>query len=165
MGKAISCECECCCITVILEDECITKALVVFQVQHPIAIGPQHILDRTNWQGGQGALVIGGFHDHLVRSHAIHAIKQTIALAVKVALDAERREFVGDYADGPARCIWAAAVTSIGQDFRRRFRLVPQAERAKTLALHTHAFAHKVGRPLSAISRDNDPATCNRVLT
>src|SRR5579859_225227 len=37
-------------ISMILEDESVAKPLVILEIQHAIAISPQHVLDRANRQ-------------------------------------------------------------------------------------------------------------------
>ena len=97
-------------IAMILENQRVAEALVVLQIQHAIAIGPQHFLDGPVRKRGQRALMIGRFDDHFVRAHAVHAVEQAFALAIQVAFDSQRGKFIGDHANGPAGRIRPAAV-------------------------------------------------------
>src|SRR3989442_153677 len=122
-------------LAVVLENQDVTEALVVFQVEDAVAIGPQHLFEGFLGHGGQRALVIRRFDDHFVRPDTVHAVKQPLALAVEVAFDAQRRELVRDDADSPAGAIPRAAVPAVGQNLGRRLRLITVAKRAKAFPL------------------------------
>ena len=127
-----------CGIAMIFENERVAKPLIVLQVQHAIAIGPQNVLNRAVRQGGESALVIGGLNDHFVRAHAIHAVKQAIALAVEVAFDAQRGKFIGNYTNGPTGRIRASAVAPVGQNFRRGLSSLPKQNGQKPFPQCAH---------------------------
>src|SRR6266849_2515049 len=146
-------------LAVVLENQDVTEALVIFQVEDAVAIGPQHLFDGSLGHRGQRALVIRRFDDHFVRPDTVHAVKQSLALAIEVAFDAQRRELVRDDADSPTGAIPRAAVAAVGQDLGRRLRLIAVAKRAKALPLDLYAFANEVGRPLRPVGRDDHPST------
>ena len=73
--------------------------------------------------------MIRRFNDHFVRADAVHLVEQAFAFAVQIAFDPQRGKFIRDHAHVPARRIWAAAVSSVLQNLRRRLRFVARAKR------------------------------------
>src|SRR5713101_7633892 len=151
-------------LAVVLENQDVTEALVILQVEDAVAIGPQHLFDGSLGHRGQRALVIRRFDDHFVRPDTVHAVKQSLALAVEIAFDAQRRELVRDDADSPTGAIPRAAVAAVGRDLGRRLPLISIAKWAKAISLHLHAFANEVGGPFSAVGRDDYPAAGYGIL-
>ena len=107
---------------VILENQNVAEALVVFQVQHAVAVAPQHVFHGALRQRRQRRCMLRRFDDHFVRADAVHLVEETFAFAVQFAFDAQRRKFVGHHANAPAGRVGAAAVAAIDQNLRRRLR-------------------------------------------
>src|SRR5690348_17833408 len=106
-------------LAVIFKKQNVSEATVILQIEYAVTIRPQNFFDGSFRKRSKGVLVIRRFDDHFVRADSVHAIKKALALAVEIALDSERWEFVGHNAHAPARCVPAAAVPSIRQNFRR----------------------------------------------
>ena len=133
-------------LPVILEKQNVAEAAVVFQIEHAIAIGPQRFLDCLLRHGRKRELMVGRFDDHLVRAHAVHAVEQSVAFAVQVAFDAQRRKFIGHHAQRPSRRVPPAAVASVSKDFRRSLSFIPGTERTNPHSLDLNALAHEIRR-------------------
>ena len=109
---------------VILENQNVAKSPVVFQVEHAVAEGPQHIFDLLFGHRRERAAMVGRFDDHFVRADAVHAVKQAFAFAVQVSLDAQRGKFIGNHAHLPARRVRAASVAAVLENLGRRLRFI-----------------------------------------
>ena len=107
-------------LAVIFENQDVAEALVVFQVEHAVAVRPQNVFDsafsaRLRERRG----VIRRFDDHFVRADAIHLVEQAFAFAIEVAFDAQRRKFIRHDANATSpACLFAAAVAAVHQNFR-----------------------------------------------
>ena len=99
---------------------------------------------------------------------AIHFVEHAFGLAVKVALDSERGEFVRHHAHCPAGRVTlrlgAILVGTIGLNFRRGLAFVSVAKRAKA-ALHLYRFAGKVSGAFGAVGGNNYPAADDGVFS
>lgn len=86
---------------VILEDEDVAEAKIFTEVQHPIPIGPEHVLDFLGRHVGQAVFVTCRFDYDLVGSDPVHPVVETETFAAEIAFDLEGRELIGDDADRP----------------------------------------------------------------
>src|SRR3984893_13298345 len=151
-------------LAVVLKEQDVAKSAVVLQVEHAVAVGPQHFLNCLLRQRRERAHVIRRFDDHFVGTHSVHPVEQAFALAVQAAFDSKRGKFIRHYADRPAGRVLAAAVPSIGQNFRWSLTFIPGAERTHAGSLDLNALAHKIHGTLASIGRNNYPAARNRIL-
>src|SRR5689334_18772123 len=149
----------------ILEDENIAEALVVFQVEHAVAIRPQNIFDGARRKRGERGHVVGRFDDYFVGADAVHFVEEAFAFAIEIAFNAESGEPVGNDTDIPAGRVGAAAVAAVDENFGRRLAFGAGTEGAILGAGYEDAFTEKIGRALSAIGGDNDPASCDGIFT
>src|SRR5258707_844900 len=151
--------------SVIFEDQNVAEALVVFQVEHAVAVGPQNIFDGPRLESGERGHVVGRFDDDFVGADSIHFVEQAFAFAVEIAFDAERGKAVGNDANVPAGSVGAAAVAAVDENLGRRFAFSSGAEGAILGPRDNHAFAEKIGGALSAIGGNDDPAARDGIFT
>ena len=103
--------------------------------------------------------------DYFVRADAIHAIEESFPFAVQSAFDAQRRKLVGDHADRPSRSVFAAAVTTVGENFLRRFAFIARAEGTNgRVAFYVHTLPNEIHGALAAIGGNDDPTSGNGIL-
>jgi len=100
---------------------------------------------------------------------AIHPIKHPISLTVETALNAERRELVGDHTNRPARGITlgrrsAVGIWPVGLDLGWSFGLVSVTKWAKPTP-DLYFITDKVGGTLGAVGGNYDPASHDRVFS
>src|ERR1700674_1471629 len=150
---------------VIFEDEDIAEALVVFEVEHAVAVSPQNIFDGARGKRSEGGHVVGRFDDYLVGADAVHFVEEAFAFTVEIAFDDERGEAIGDDANIPAGRVGAATVAAVNENFGRRFAFGAGTEGAILGAGDEDAFAEKIGRALSAIGGDDDPTARDGIFT
>src|SRR5712664_3715481 len=150
---------------VIFEDEHVAEALVVFQVEHAVAVGPQNILDGARRERGEGGHVVGRFDNDFVSADAVHLIEEAFAFAVEIAFNDERGEAIGNDANVPAGSIGAATIAAVNENFGRRFAFGAGAEGAILRAGDEDAFAEEIGGALSAIGGDDDPTARDGIFT
>src|SRR5260370_38030657 len=150
---------------VIFENEDVAEALVVFQVEHAVAVGPQNVFRSAGRERGERGHVVWRLDDHFVRADAVHFVTEAFAFAVEIALDAQRGEADRYDANAPAWRVGAASVASVNQNFGRRFALGARAERAVLLPGKEDAFAEKVGGALRTVSGNDDPAARDGIFT
>src|ERR1700745_1145643 len=98
---------------VIFEDEDVAEALVVFQVEHAVAVSPQHVFRGAGRESGERGHVIWRLDNHFVSADAVHFVKEPFAFAVEIHLDAKRGEAIRDDANAPAWRVSAAAVAAV----------------------------------------------------
>src|SRR5260370_40499991 len=103
----------------ILENENVTEALVILQVQHAVPVAPQHVFDGTFGKGGECCKMVWRLNHDFVCADSVHLVKETFSFTVQIALDAQSREFVWHNANAPAWRVWASAVASVNEDFGR----------------------------------------------
>src|ERR1700719_4915223 len=60
---------------VILEDEDVTEALIVLEVQHAVAVGPQHIFHGARGKRRERGGQLRSFLSNLVRADAAHFVE------------------------------------------------------------------------------------------
>src|SRR5882762_8475560 len=150
--------------SVILENQHVAEPLVVLQIQHPVAIRPQYILQRALRQRSQRRRVIRRFDDHFMRADSVHLVEQPLALFIEFAFDPQRRKFVWHHSNGPSRSVRTTAVSPVHQHLIRSLPFVPRTEWTIFRILLHHAFAQEIHRPLASLGRNNHPAACNRVF-
>src|SRR6202011_4832610 len=144
---------------VVLEDQDVLEPPVFFQVQYAIAEGPQDVFNALGRKGGQAGGMIGRFDNDLMRADPVHFVEHAFGLTAEIALNPERREFIGYDADCPARSValWGRATIRswpVGLNFGWGLGLVAIAKGAKA-AFDLHIFADKVGGALGAVGRDD----------
>src|SRR5438270_14005206 len=98
------------CFAVIFENQNVAKALVVFQVQHAVAITPEYIFHSTYGKRRKRCGVIWRLYDHFMRADSVHLVEQAFALAVEVALDSQRGKSIGHHPQLPSRRVRATAI-------------------------------------------------------
>ena len=103
-------------------------------------------------------------HDFM-RADSVHLVKETFPFAVQFTLDAQRGEFVWHNPDAPARRVWASAVPSIDENFRRSARFIAHTEGTILLFSGDDALPKEVVRPLPSFRRNDHPSARDRVLT
>src|SRR5271154_116665 len=89
--------------SVILEEQNILEAAVFFEIENTIAEGPEHVFNSFRRKRRESRGVFRGFDDDFVSADAVHLVEHAFGLLVQIALDAERRKFIGNDTDGPAR--------------------------------------------------------------
>src|ERR1700683_3184355 len=151
-------------LSVILKQQDVAKAAVILQIQHAIAVGPKHFLDRFITDGGERGFVVRRFDDYFMGADAVHAVEEAFAFVVQAAFNAERRKLVGHYAQRPAGCVFSAAVAAIGEDFGGSFSFIAGAERTIRVALDLNAFADKIHGAFGAIGGNDNPAPGNWIF-
>ena len=145
--------------TVILENHDVPQPDVPFQIKHPLAPGPEHLLDLRLRKRRERLRVARRFDNHFVRADAVHPIEEPLAFAIEIALDAQRRKFVGHDTDIPARAV------APGENLRRRLVFVSLAERAMLVAFGGDCFDLKIAGALLPLGRDDDPAARDRIFS
>src|SRR5713226_7711282 len=148
----------------VFENEDVAKALIIFQIQHTVAIAPEHVLHGTFGQCGERCKMVWRFDHNFVRADSIHLVEETLSLAVQFTLDAQCWKLVGHNPDAPAGSIWASTVPPIDEDFRRGSSLIAHAERAILLFPWDDTLTEKVVRTLPSFRRNDHPAARDRVL-
>src|SRR5215475_5757830 len=106
---------------VILKNQDTAEALVVFQIEHAVAVSPKNIFESAFGNRRERGSMIRRFNYDLVRADAIHFVEKTFALAVQFAFNFQCRKFVGYNTNRPAGGVRAAAISSIDEQLRRRF--------------------------------------------
>ena len=124
---------------------------------------------RSSEAARQGRGVVGSLDDDLVGADAVHPVEHALGLAVQVAFDSQRREFVGHDAHRPAGRIAlgrrpAVRVGTISLNFGRSLALISGTERAEA-ALDLYGFAHEIGGTFGAIGGDDNPAADDGVFS
>ena len=121
------------------------------------------MFDGTIGEHRQRVVVIRSLDDHFVRADPVHAIEQAVAFAVEPAFNSQRRKFIWYHPNCPSGRVFAASISAVGNNLRRRLAFVAGTKRTNTFALYFDAFAQKFVRTLTAFRGNNDPSTRNRV--
>src|SRR6266478_1982912 len=150
--------------SVIFEDENIAEALIVLQVQHAVPIAPEHVLHGAFRQGGERCKMVWRLNHDFVRADSVHLVKETLSLTVQFALDTQGGKFVGHNPDAPSWRVWASAIPSVDEDFRRSSSFIAHAEWAILLFSRDDALTEKVVRTLPSFRRNDHPSARDRVL-
>src|SRR5216684_3062388 len=150
---------------VILENQNVTETLVILQVQHAITITPEDVLHGAFGQGGERRKMVGRLDNDFMRADSVHLVKETFSFAVQFAFDAQGGKFVWHNPDAPARRVWASAVPSVDENFRRSSSFIAHAEGAILLFSRDDALPEEIVRPLSSFRRNDHPSARDRVLT
>src|ERR1700730_5761718 len=145
--------------SVVFENEDVAKTLVIFQIEHAVAIRPQHILNGALRKSRESSRVVRSLDDDFVGADAIHLVKQAFPVAIQVPFDAKRREFVGNHTYAPAGGVHAAAAAAIDQNFRWSFCFASGTEGTILTIRSNNAFTQEFIGALATFCRDNDPAT------
>src|SRR5215472_9528630 len=148
----------------VFEDQHVAEALVVFEIEHAVAISPQDVFDGLLWKLSERGLVLRRFNDHFVGADAVHLVEKAFAFAVEFAFDAKGREAVRHHTDIPSRGIRSSAVAPVGKNFRWRFDFISRTEGTVLGAPRKDALSQEIIGPLTAVGRNNHPATRDRVL-
>ncbi len=85
---------------------------------------------------------------NFVRADSIHLVKKSFAFTVQFALNAQRGKFVWHNPDAPARRVWASAVPTVNENFRRSSRFIAHAEGTILLLSWDDTLTQEVVRPL-----------------
>ncbi len=149
----------------ILENQDVAEALVVFQVEHAVAIGPKNVFHCFLRQLRQGGLVLRRFDDDFVRADAVHLVEQAFAFAVQFPFNAQSGKSIRHDADIPSRCVRAGAIAAVGENLRRRLRFIARAEGAIEGRPGKYAFAQKIHGALAPFRGDDYPPPCNWIFT
>src|SRR5215813_7827244 len=153
-----------CGFAVILENQNVPKPLVLFQVEHPVAEGPEDIFHCLLAKSRKGGVVIGCFDDDLVSADSIHLVKDPLALPIEISLDTQGGELIGDNPKHPARRVAGTSIGSIRKNLRWRVAFMAIAKRAKsTCGLNRKPC--EVGRALSAFRGDDHPPARDRIFS
>src|SRR5262245_19812871 len=153
-----------CSFAVILENQDIPKPLVLFQVEHSVAEGPEHIFYCLLAKSRKSGVVIGCFDDHLVSADSIHLVKQALALPIEISLDAQGWELVWDNSKHPTRRAAGTSIGSIRKNLRQRVALMAIAKRAKS-PCGLNRKPCEVGRALPALCGDDHPPARDRIFS
>src|SRR5262245_44344992 len=113
-----------CGFAMILENQNVPKPLVLFQVEHPVTEGPEHIFHGLLAKGRKSGVMIGCFDDDLVSTDSIHLVKESLALPIEISLDAQGWELVWDNPKHPARRVAGTSIGSIRKNLRWRVALM-----------------------------------------
>src|SRR5260370_40312181 len=100
---------------VIFENEDVAEALVVFQVEHAVAVGPQNVFRSAGRERGERGHVVWRLDDHFVRADAVHFVKEAFAFAGEIALYAKRGGAIRGDANAPGWRVGAASVAAVNQ--------------------------------------------------
>ena len=107
-------------LAMVLEYQYVFETAILFQIENPVAEGPQHIFHTLHRHGRQRLQMIGRFNHHFMGANAIHLVKHAVCLAVQIAFDSQCRKFIGNHAQVPARSVSPYVFTwTISQDFWR----------------------------------------------
>src|SRR6266478_2017495 len=148
---------------VVLEDQHVAETFVMREIERPLTIGPQQLLDLMQLEVGQPAIMVGAFYQHLVRADSIHQIVQPVAAPSRRALDAQRGELVADRTHTPSRTVRLRAVVAIGEHLWWRHLLHPGAKRAGR-ALALVSLQLEIRGTLATLSGHDHPTSNYRVL-
>ena len=118
----------------VLEDDDRPKAVVAPEVEHPLLVGVDDLLERGHGKGRERVVVARRFDHELVCADAVHEVVDAVATPLEVAFDAERGKLVRDHADAPRRTIRATVGRALRVELGRRLGLAPFAEHARAEA-------------------------------
>ncbi len=68
----------------ILENQDVPEALIVFQVEHAVPECPQDVLDLLFRHRRESAPVVRRFNNNFVSANPVHPVKQTFAFPVEI---------------------------------------------------------------------------------
>ena len=119
-----------CLLAVVLEYEHIAQRRMAHEVDQPVAIRPEDLLELPVGRRPPGVIVPRRLNDHLVHTepsgHVVHAFAYPLQRRVGI----ERRELVGDHPYPPIGRIPLTSCMPVGCHLRRGHRLIALAERA-----------------------------------
>ena len=115
----------------VLENQNIAEPEVFAEIQHPVAIGPEHVLDFLRRHLGEAFDMGRGFNDDFMCADPVHSVIETEAFAPHFTLNLERGKLIGDDPDGPIRGVGSCRLWAIGHDFFRGQALLSRTKRAK----------------------------------
>jgi len=151
---------------VVLENEDVFEPLVAAQVEPAQPVDVHDARQVLHRHVRHAQLVIRALDDHLVRPDAAHAVVNSGALLLQIALDHERRELVGHHPDFPSRRIGRGTRRADGEDLGGRLVLVPRAERAeRSRRLHFLAGDDEIPGALAPLHRDDHPPLLDRIVS
>src|SRR5260370_37636310 len=87
--------------TVLLEEQNVSEALVILQVQHAITVPPEYVFHGTLRQSSQRRRMVWRFHDHFMSDDSVHLVEEAFSFAVQPAFDAQCRKFIGHHTNTP----------------------------------------------------------------
>src|SRR5260370_9517622 len=134
--------------TVVLEDQNVSEALVILQVQHAIPVPPEYVFHGTLRQSSQRRRMVWRFHDHFMSADSVHLVEEAFSFAVQPAFDAQCRKFIGHHTNTPTRCVGPPAVSAINQNLGRRLVFVAPAKGAILAVFGATTHAEQTFPPL-----------------
>ena len=151
-------------LSVILENQNVPEALVIFQIQHPVAVSPEHVFHRALRKSGQRRRMVRRLDDHFMRADSVHLVEEALSLAVQFAFDTQCGKFIRHHANVPARRVRPSAIPSINQNLRRSLGFIPRAEGAILRVPRDHALAQEIVRALPAFRCNDHPSARNWIF-
>ena len=88
-------------IGVVLEDQHVAQPLVAVEVEDPLAVRAQHLVNVLERQVGQVLVVRRSLDHHLVRPDPVHLVVEPLAAPFEGAFDLEGRELVRHHPHHP----------------------------------------------------------------
>jgi hypothetical protein len=149
---------------VVLEDEDISKPLVSFQIEDPLAIGPQNILHGFKGKRGESLLMERCFDDNLVGPNSVHFVKHSLTLPIETSFDSKGREFVWNDTEAPSRGVRGGSVIAVRKDLRRGLIFISLTQRTES-SRGMRAFNGKIRGPASPLGGDDHPSPMDGVLS
>src|SRR5580698_3085277 len=150
----------------IFEDQNVAEPLVIFEIEHAVAISPEDVFDGPLRERSQSRHVVGRFHNDFMRADAVHLVKEAFAFSVEIAFNTQRWEFVRHHTNRPACCVRAAVAAAVDENLWRRLGLIARAERAILgVWRRRNSLAQKIVWTLSTLGGNNHPAASNRVFS
>ena len=124
------------------------------------------LLDLPPGQQRRRRQVVGAADQDLARSDGVALPEATLALILSIGLEPECRIEVGHHPHPPAFAIGLASGRAVGEDLRRRHRLMPGAEGAHIAGRDRllDCLGERIGPP-RALGGDGHPAPRDQILT
>jgi hypothetical protein len=147
----------------ILKDHGIAKTNILLEVEHPVSVSPEDVLEIFRGKVGEGFVMVGSFDDYLVGSDAVHFVIEPHPFPVQFPLNPQSGEFVRHNPQTPSRTIPLTPFGSESHNLGRSFILVSRAERTKT-PLRAGLLNPEVRGSFASLRRNDHPSSSDRVL-
>jgi len=147
----------------ILKNQNVAKPKIFLEVQNPVAIGPQDILQPLGGEVGKTLFVVRGFDDDFVGADAVHAVIETEPFAAHVALHMQGGKFIGHHSHGPIGTVGIRGVRPVRKDFLRRQPFLSRAKRTHGRRGGRRGRHAHVLRAAAPFSRHDHPAPDDRI--
>ena len=152
-------------LAVVLEHQDVLEARVLLEIDHPLAVGEQHVGHRVGRQRGQRGLVIGRLDHDLVGAHAVHPVVESLAAS---APDRPRCGARGTCWRRPGRTspgsFGRRVGRAAGEDLGRGLVLVAADRTRSCRPRGRTGSVLEVRRPARALGGDDHPAPDDRIL-